>query len=1465
MYPAAITLSVSDHFPGAPAVESASLAQLKREHAAKVRRLEETLLSLDNLLSPQDWLDAGDGFPGYGSWRVNRPAQRTQDRTKAPLSYLNEDEWRQHVALARDLCIRNHLALGFRDHISNFVGSMQLAFVPRRRGDAQAEAVAKACLALWEEWCEFAEWGQGEEDREEECRRRLIVEGETTLRFFVGDDTSDGLPYVRHIEPELIRTPDGHSTLDPFGWGVITAEGDDEREEGLWLCDPANVSRGRQVASSEYVRMKANVDRTVKRGLSDFFPVGEQLRKVLGLLDNMAHVARVQAAIAWWEQYPNATLDQVINSVRMGEDYSRVKPAGNPGSSTSVTGYEAGTVVRTEGGREVKPGPVSSGTAGFETVERLVLKGVGFRWGCPSYFSGEGDASFASVLVTGSPFVRLTQGRQERVKAFACRVATRVLEFCERSGRLARGTSKRVKPVATAGPVVIADEEKKARTFLSLYQQKCASPLEFMRSTGAEPDQVAKDIAEWQAKFPDQGGGGLPPASPPPGAPPAPTDPTSTPPGSAGGDGSSPNPTDIFGEQILREKFTGDITDAAGRKRHYVDGKQVAQPQAGNSDAGTKPSADGTVEQVPDQDRADITGGIDQAVAALPEAERPAASVVAKAKDVALTAAAKTYIWAVKVANSPKTAALGSLLADIFDTPSDLGKLGYNPNTSSGTANPRNADFVSANLADTIGVGISGHLVASIASKLIVKAGAWAAGQVRGRAEAVETDGVNEWAEIIAELLAHLHEQLGVQAPTPDAATVEQGLRSALAEQSEIATEAKSEGETWQGDSGRWFTLKKGHVVPAPAPQKDTGNTSRAPSAAVLKKHPTADKQYLNHLAEAAPTQDVRDYLETAAWNVPGEQVPLSPEARRHATVERLAAVHRDAIKDGKPEVAEHLANVIRWFGGTFEGPEAGQTTKFDGALYHTADGASAWTGDAVVVVRQPVRGPDRQLAIKGLVKTGHQESVASEHIGRTAEGHEWVSEALYALLSTEARAGLTLMTITDRNGNQVKRWVRAGVAQNTQPQQRGADHVVSRALADPSSLSAADVKALADHAAGLSKEDLRALNLEFRQKIGGSKAALASRLVEHVRQQGAQTAPAAPANAPPKPGEVRTVPTHELKVDPGRFQFKLNTNNPAGVTKELEGVKSFNPEFAGVVSVWRDPADGETYIVNGHHRHELAARTGHPDLAVRYLQAKDAREARAKGALINIAEGRGTAVDAAKFMRDMGVSPADLEKHGVSLKGKLAEDAATMTKLNDKAFDRVARGTLEPEKALAVAKHLDNPDRQEKLFKLLDKREESGKDLSNRTVEELARQMAAVPAVTTVNSTLWGDEESEDDTFVERAELAGHVRSALAQELNDFRAVASTRRAGRVADAGNSLNTDENRRRAQELESHSNTYDLLANRKGAISDALDAGAVQMKKAKTKKEKDRARAETLENAKKAIRSTLDNLTRRPGE
>lgn len=330
--------------------------------------------------------------------------------------------------------------------------------------------------------------------------------------------------------------------------------------------------------------------------------------------------------------------------------------------------------------------------------------------------------------------------------------------------------------------------------------------------------------------------------------------------------------------------------------------------------------------------------------------------------------------------------------------------------------------------------------------------------------------------------------------------------------------------------------------------------------------------------------------------------------------------------------------------------------------------------------------------------------------------------------------------------------------------------------------------------------------------------------------QKGAAIADAkeeAQAAKSPKPGTVKMLSTDEMHVDPERFQFKQNVNKE-GVTDELKGVQTFNPDLAGIISVWHDPKDGKTYVVNGHHRAELAKRTGHPHLAVRYINAPNATEARAKGALINIAEGRGTAVDAAKFMRDMDLNPEDLATHGISLKGALARDAGHLRGLADALFSKVARGQMDTDRAVAIGKHLNGKeDLQLQLANFIDKKEEqTGREWTPKMVAEAAEEVAHAPTTTKDDGGLFGG-TTEESRLEERAALKSHVRGELAKAQRDFEAVASDRRAGAVKDAGNVLNVEENKKHAQQHAQDAEVFAKLAHYKGPMSDLINEYAEQ--------------------------------------
>lgn len=348
------------------------------------------------------------------------------------------------------------------------------------------------------------------------------------------------------------------------------------------------------------------------------------------------------------------------------------------------------------------------------------------------------------------------------------------------------------------------------------------------------------------------------------------------------------------------------------------------------------------------------------------------------------------------------------------------------------------------------------------------------------------------------------------------------------------------------------------------------------------------------------------------------------------------------------------------------------------------------------------------------------------------------------------------------------------------------------------------------------------------------------------------------------RPGGVYEVPVGDLRVDPERFQYKLGVD-ARGVTPELSSVKTWNPDFAGVVLGWPDPSQGgKLFVVNGHHRRELADRLGVKSLAVRVIDAPDAASAQAVGALVNVAEGRGTAIDAAHFMRQYQVDPMGLEIRGVSLKGTLAYEAVALSRLSNRSFGRVVLGSLPQARALDVARHVGDPERQDLLFDLLDRREASGAVVPPRVVEEMAREMKLSPeGKQPVQKDLFGETHLADPLFVQRAEIKSYVRASLTQEENDFAAVSSSRRAGRLAGTGNVLAVESNQQAARNASSIREIFHLLSSRTGPISDAINRAAVALADASNRSKRDEVRKSALDAVRAACQRELDSAAPRP--
>jgi hypothetical protein len=312
-------------------------------------------------------------------------------------------------------------------------------------------------------------------------------------------------------------------------------------------------------------------------------------------------------------------------------------------------------------------------------------------------------------------------------------------------------------------------------------------------------------------------------------------------------------------------------------------------------------------------------------------------------------------------------------------------------------------------------------------------------------------------------------------------------------------------------------------------------------------------------------------------------------------------------------------------------------------------------------------------------------------------------------------------------------------------------------------------------------------------------------------------------------PGTVADVPIGDIHVDAPRFQFKQGMGQ-GGAGDELRGVTKFDPEKSGILSVWQDPKDGKTYVVNGHHRVELAQRTGAKSLTVRYLDAKTATEARTKGALINIAEGRGESTDAAKVFRDSGMDARQLESEGVSLKGAKAKEGLSLSNLSPSLFDRVVSGDIPAARGAVIGAGLKNHADQDALSVQLEKRERGGKRATNDQIEEMIRLANHGPKVATESAQggLFGDEQVEHSPIFERAEVSDYIRKQFAGEKRLFSTVGTAAVEKTLGRTGNVIKSGDNAEVAQQAGRSIALYDKLSTHAGPVADAIDQGAKEL-------------------------------------
>jgi hypothetical protein len=532
--------------PFAPAPTDA--AKAIRVLESRLEKLtKESLEPIDPpFLKPSDYYD--DWYPERRAFPRGYPQDKKYGENWPIIRH--EEDLRLARGTSRLLSETNPLCIGFLNHVTNFVvgsGFKWHVGLKGQKGDKDNKdpAVIEGQRFL-DDFRALNGWGDTGEvsvgdgtddddspstDLEAEAYSSAMSDGEFFLRLFPGDGSTNGVPMVRRVNPECVYCPPGEMQQGPWSFGIETDPDDRQRRLNYHVADPDDYpANGEIVRAGEIVHLKLNSVSDVKRGVPDFWPLEHEARHIRKLWQNMSEVSAILSAIAYIRQHAagvtGTQISRIVDATATGRDF-RVPLSGDRAGGDSYRSYtrmDGGTVIDVTNGQEWVPPPIAAGIPGFTQAMQATLRIFGLRWGCPEYFSGDAsNANFASTLVAGGPFERATQRRQRQFRIFQGNLASRVLLFGVKAGRLKREDVQRLSIAIDPPAVAIANKSEDTSRRATLNQAGVLSVRTWAAEEGLDPEAEAAQIkAEKAAAEPPPGMGGGGPGAPVPGGEPQP-------------------------------------------------------------------------------------------------------------------------------------------------------------------------------------------------------------------------------------------------------------------------------------------------------------------------------------------------------------------------------------------------------------------------------------------------------------------------------------------------------------------------------------------------------------------------------------------------------------------------------------------------------------------------------------------------------------------------------------------------------------------------------------------------------------------------------------------------------------------------------------------------------------------------------------------------------------------------------
>ena len=352
---------------------------------------------------------------------------------------------------------------------------------------------------------------------------------------------------------------------------------------------------------------------------------------------------------------------------------------------------------------------------------------------------------------------------------------------------------------------------------------------------------------------------------------------------------------------------------------------------------------------------------------------------------------------------------------------------------------------------------------------------------------------------------------------------------------------------------------------------------------------------------------------------------------------------------------------------------------------------------------------------------------------------------------------------------------------------------------------------------------DVAAADADFAQAIADAENAVTKASSTVPDEMGAVPT-AERGNVMPSYSQVQETPVADIGVDPVRLQFKAAGLGKTGTTGSLKGATSYDPLFGKIVSVWRDPQTNQLLVVNGHNRLDLARRSGTQTILTWEIDAPTAEQARAIGAMENIAEGQGTPWDAAKIMRDMGIGAEEMVRRNIDVTKGVAEKGVALSRLPQDVFEQGVTGKLSLDKAVALgSENLDDAIVRDVAAAAL-----KGK-WSAEKIAQAMQEAKFARATGPAGGVLPGMEDLfKTSNFTQLLDIRTEAFKALREEMVALTSVAREGRRGILEAAGNVVDVAGSQAAREQAGTAVNIFNQVAGYTGPVRDLLNEMAGQV-------------------------------------